>query len=94
MSDFIGSGTQMTEGSPVNHANKFKQPVLIFHGTADRNVNVDESRRMADALKSAHMSCELVTFEDRDHQLEDSEVRTAMLRRSDAFLRKAFGMSP
>ncbi|HTC43866.1 MAG TPA: S9 family peptidase [Steroidobacteraceae bacterium] len=94
VSDFIGGGTQMTEGSPINHANKFKQPVLIFHGTADRNVNVEESRRMADALKSAHASCELITFEDRDHQLEDSEVRTDMLRRSDAFLRHAFGMSP
>ena len=34
----------------------------------------------------------LVTFEDLDHQLDDSAAKADMLRRSDAFLRKAFGM--
>ncbi len=48
---------------------------------------------MARVLKSAGVQCELVIFQDRDHQLEDSEVRADMLHRSDAFLRHAFGMS-
>jgi acetyl esterase/lipase len=92
-SNFIGEGPHMREGSPITHADKFKQPVLIFHGTVDRNVGVDESIRMAKVLKSAGVQCELVTFEGRDHQLDDSEVRTDMLRKSDAFLKHAFGMS-
>jgi acetyl esterase/lipase len=92
-SDFIGSGATMRDGSPINHADKFKQPVLIFHGTTDRNVSVDESRRMAAALKAAGAQCQLVEFDNLDHQLEDSAVRTDMLRQSDAFLRHAFGMS-
>jgi dipeptidyl aminopeptidase/acylaminoacyl peptidase len=91
--DFIGSGDTMRDGSPINHADKFKQPVLLFHGTTDRNVAVDESRKMADALKAAGAHVQLVTFEDRDHQLDDSAVRTDLLRQSDAFLRNAFGMS-
>jgi dipeptidyl aminopeptidase/acylaminoacyl peptidase len=94
VSDFIGSGPHMRDGSPVNQVAKFKQPVLLFHGTLDRNVSVEESRHMATALKSAGVKCELVIYDDRDHQLADSAVRADMLRRSDAFLRQAFGMSP
>ena len=67
-------------------------PVLLFHGTMDRNVNINQSRLMESRLKAAGGQVELVTFEDLDHQLPDSNARADMLRRSDAFLRKAFGM--
>jgi hypothetical protein len=36
--------------------------------------------------------CELVTWDDLDHHLEDSGARALMLRKSDAFLRQSFGM--
>ncbi len=94
VSDFIGSGPAMHDGSPISHVDKFKQPVLLFHGTTDRNVSVEESRHMHSALRAAGVSSQLVTFEDRDHQLDDSTVRADMLRQSDSFLRHAFGMGP
>jgi dipeptidyl aminopeptidase/acylaminoacyl peptidase len=93
-SDIVGDGPSVHDGSPLNHASQFKQPVLIFHGTSDREVNVLESRRMADALKAAGTAVQLVTYQDLDDQLEDSAARTDMLRQSDAFLRRSFGMSP
>jgi hypothetical protein len=40
------------------------------------------------------MRRDLVIYEDHDHSLEDSSVRADMLRKSDAFLRHVFGMSP
>jgi dienelactone hydrolase len=94
VADFVGGGAQMHDGSPINHADKFKQPVMLFHGTFDRNVSVEESKSMAAALKAAGAQCDLVIYDDHDHGLEDSEVRADMLRKSDAFLRHAFGMSP
>jgi acetyl esterase/lipase len=60
----------------------------ITHG----DVSIDQSKRMAARLKAAGDSCELVTWDDLDHELDDSAARTQMLRQSDAFLRRAFGM--
>jgi dipeptidyl aminopeptidase/acylaminoacyl peptidase len=90
--DFAGDGPVMHAGSPAEHADKIKVPVLIFHGGSDRNVSIEQSKRMARRLKASGASCELVTWDGLDHQLEDSKARTQMLRRSDAFLRTAFGM--
>ena len=47
---------------------------------------------MRDRLQSAGKPVELVEFEKLDHQLDDSEARAQLLRRSDAFLRKALGL--
>jgi hypothetical protein len=47
---------------------------------------------MAERLKAAGGRCELVTWDDLDHYLDDSGARTLMLRRSEAFLRQGFGM--
>ena len=88
----IGDGPHVREGSPLQHAERIKAPVLLFHGAMDRDVSVEESKRMAERLKAAGDDCELVTWDDLDHQLDDSSARTLMLRKSEAFLRKGFGM--
>jgi dipeptidyl aminopeptidase/acylaminoacyl peptidase len=89
--DFIGDGPLVREGSPARNAGKIKVPVLLFHGAIDRNVSIDESRHMAESLKAAGVPHELVTWDDLDHQLDDSNARADLLRKSDAFLRHAFG---
>jgi len=88
----IGEGPHVREGSPALNATKIKVPVLLFHGEMDRNVLIRQSREMNDRLASAGVPHELVTWPDLDHQLDDSAARAEMLRKSDAFLRKAMGM--
>lgn len=87
--NFIGSGPHLREGSPAQNADKIKAPVLLFHGDKDRNVDVRHARLMHDKLKDAGGRSELIVFEGLDHQLRDSDARSQMLRRSDAFLRTA-----
>lgn len=88
----IGHGPYVDEGSPAQHADRFKAPVLMFHGDIDENVDVQESRVMEKRLKDAGKPVTYVEFHDLDHYLEDSQARTQMLSESDAFLRKTLGI--
>jgi dipeptidyl aminopeptidase/acylaminoacyl peptidase len=90
----IGDGPHVREGSPARNAEKIKVPVLLFHGEFDRNVGIAQSRLMAARLATAGVQHELVTWDDLDHNLDDSTARTEMLRKSDAFLRRVIGEVP
>jgi len=92
VSEFVGSGPHMHEGSPVEHADKIKAPVLLFHGASDQKVNIRQSKLMAERLVAAADKCELITWEDLDHYLDDSKAREQMLRKSDEFIRHALGL--
>jgi dipeptidyl aminopeptidase/acylaminoacyl peptidase len=88
MSNYIGSGEHVDSGSPAQHADVFKAPVLMFHGDNDFTVNIAQSRKMDKALHAAGKSSQLVVYPKLEHGLRDSTVRADMLRRSDAFLRE------
>lgn len=88
VSDFIGAGLHLVDGSPAQQATKMKAPVLMFSGDQDLNVDISQSKMMEAALKSAGKPVDLVTYPGLDHQIYDSAARADMLRRSDAFLKK------
>jgi dipeptidyl aminopeptidase/acylaminoacyl peptidase len=90
--DYIGDGAQLVEGSPARNVAGFKAPVLMFHGTSDINVSSKETETMDRALKKAGKSSEAVLYRGIDHQLRDTAVRTDMLTKSAAFLRKSLKM--
>jgi predicted peptidase len=48
-----------------------KVPIWIFHGDADRAVSVDESRRMAAALKTLGADVQYTEFAGVDHNAWD-----------------------
>lgn len=91
MNRLVGNGPHIAAGSPARHADQIKAPVLIFHGTLDRNVNVAQGRLMNDRLRDSGKDAQLVIYEGLDHYLEDGTVRADMLSKSAAFLTKALG---
>lgn len=92
VADYIGSGPHILEGSPAKQAARITAPVLMFHGTLDRNVEIGHSKRMEAALQGGAGGVKLVAFKELDHNLEDSVARATMLRESDAFLRLKLGL--
>ena len=89
---FIGHGPHVDEASPARHADRFKAPVLMFHGRNDTNVGIAESETMADRLTKAGKSVQLVTFDGLDHQLDSASARAELLSKSDQFLRTSLGI--
>ncbi|MGB7417592.1 MAG: S9 family peptidase [Erythrobacter sp.] len=85
----LGSGPHIAAGSPRRHADAFRAPVALFHGTLDLNVEIRHSRAMATALEEAGRPVEFMVFEDLQHGLEDSKARADMLEAIDRFLSNA-----
>jgi dipeptidyl aminopeptidase/acylaminoacyl peptidase len=84
--DYIGSGDHVQTGSPAQNASAIRAPVLLFHGTMDLNVDVDQSRTMKSALNDAGKSVDYVEYDGLNHGLVDSDARTDMLTRIAGFL--------
>jgi dipeptidyl aminopeptidase/acylaminoacyl peptidase len=74
--------------SPIEHVSAVAAPVLLIHGRDDTVVPYEQSDVMADALKRAGKSVELVTLKHEDHWLSRSATRQQMLEASVAFLKK------
>lgn len=74
--------------SPVNFADKIKVPVLLVHGTDDRQVEIKHSYQMRDALQKAKKDVTFVELPSEDHYLLNEKNRIDTFRAMDAFLDK------
>jgi dipeptidyl aminopeptidase/acylaminoacyl peptidase len=74
--------------SPVRLAAKADAPLLLIHGTDDTVVAIDQSRRMASALKAAGKPFDYLELKGDDHWLSRGETRSAMLKAAMAFVEK------
>jgi len=86
MRNFVGTGPEVDAGSPAKNAAAIKAPVLMFHGTRDLNVDIEQSRVMLGALKGAGKTVDLVEYKDLEHSLIDSGIRADMLLKTAKFL--------
>ncbi|QZD95192.1 alpha/beta hydrolase family protein [Qipengyuania gelatinilytica] len=82
----IGEGPHVAAGSPARHADQFKAPVLLVHGSRDVNVSEAHSKLMRDRLQGEGKSVDLLEFDGLDHYLEHSQARRIMLKRIGEFL--------
>jgi len=79
------------EASPLYHIDQFTAPFLIFHGTLDPLVPVDQAQQFHAALQTAGVSSELILFEGEGHSIEKPENIQIFSERLRAFLQKQLG---
>lgn len=83
----IGPPDYLRELSPITHVAKSRIPVLLIHGSADRQMPIEQSELMAAALRSAGRQVEFRVLEGADH-LFTPEERAATLPWVTGFLDK------
>lgn len=77
---------KLEENSPARRAADIQVPVLLIHGTADRVVPIQQSRKMASALKDAGKNYRFVELEDEEHWLTHGDTRLQFFQELDRFL--------
>ncbi len=63
------------DNSPLFNADKFRNSILLLHGTSDTNVPVGESLQMYAALKILGKNVEMVLVDGQDHHILDYNKR-------------------
>ena len=66
--------------SPINYLTKDDPPILIFHGTKDELVPVDQAHRFAAKLKETGVPVELVIEEGEGHGLSKEAIVRAITK--------------
>ena len=79
--------------SPLNHAAQIRCPVLFFQGLQDKVVPPEQTKRMADALRSNGIPVEVQLFEDEGHGFRNQATQIAVLESTEAFFRRHLGLA-
>lgn len=72
--------------SPLAHAADADAPILLIHGAEDIDVPIEQSRLMAEALKSHAKAFAFEPLADTDHRFSNEETRVTMARDALAFV--------
>jgi dipeptidyl aminopeptidase/acylaminoacyl peptidase len=81
----------LLERSPITHVENIKTPLLIMHGTEDRSVPVNQSRKFVEALKDENKVHKYVEFDYGDHYLSIASNRASFFDELDAFFNEHLG---
>jgi dipeptidyl aminopeptidase/acylaminoacyl peptidase len=78
--------------SPRRHADAVRIPILMFHGDADPQVDIEQSRAMAASLKAAGKPYQFIEFKGATHQIASSADRATMMHTIEDFLTANMGV--
>lgn len=84
----VGDQKGWDDISPARQAAKAYCPILMFHGTDDTVVPIDQSQRMERALKAAGKDVQLITYKGQDHWETVGPARIDMMKTALDFLQK------
>lgn len=74
--------------SPINHIEKIKDPVALFHGEEDKVVSFNQTLAIFQRLKKNGIPCELQVYPDEGHGFRKPETLIDFYQKIEAFLNK------
>ena len=74
------------DNSPINYASGLKGKFLLVHGSADDNVHVQNTMRLAEALVQADKDFDLFIYPDKNHGIYGGNTRMHLFRMMTDFI--------
>jgi dipeptidyl aminopeptidase/acylaminoacyl peptidase len=95
MPDLIGDPVKdadmLKASSPITHAARITQPLLMAYGAADRRVPLQHGLAFRDAVSSHNKQLEWVVYQDEEHGWSQAKTRIDFWGRVEKFLAKHIG---
>ncbi|WP_248723965.1 S9 family peptidase [Seonamhaeicola sp. ML3] len=79
------------DNSPINHVDKLKGDFLLVHGSADDNVHVQNTMRLAEALIQADKPFEWAVYPDDNHGIYGGNTRLHLYKKMTNFIHENLG---
>lgn len=77
---------QFIDRSPINHIDKIKDPIALFHGRKDKVVDISQSVRIYEQLRKKGIPCMLQIYEDEGHGFRKTENIKDFYKKIEHFL--------
>ncbi len=83
--------TGYDENSPINHVDKLKGDFLLVHGSADDNVHLQNTMRLAEALIQADKQFDWAVYPDKNHGIYGGNTRLHLYKKMTNFINETLG---
>jgi dipeptidyl aminopeptidase/acylaminoacyl peptidase len=88
----LGEHATLIERSPINHLDQFRCPVIFFQGSEDKVVPPNQSRAMAEALRSKGIPVAYLEFPGEGHGFRDAANIIRAVESEFGFFCRVFGI--
>ena len=78
--------------SPINHINKIKKPILLFHGKKDNVISYKQTLKIQENLIQNNKYSEVIFFENEGHGFKNTETKEIVMQKSQNFLKNALNI--
>ncbi len=78
--------------SPINHINKIKKPILLFHGKKDTVISYKQTLKIQEILIQNNKYSEVIFFDNEGHGFRNIENKKVVMQKSQEFLKNALNI--
>ncbi|MDC3121724.1 prolyl oligopeptidase family serine peptidase [Prochlorococcus sp. AH-716-J21] len=78
--------------SPINHINKIKKPILLFHGKKDTVISYKRTLKIREILMQNNKYSEVIFFENEGHGFKNIETKEVVKQKSQDFIKNALNI--
>jgi len=78
--------------SPINHINKIKKPILLFHGKKDTVISYKQTLKIQEILIQNNKYSEVIIFDNEGHGFQNIETKKVVMQKSQDFFKNALNI--